>query len=87
MASCRPVIRLPDVDRVQGPGHAALVQDRRRVFEEFYRVRSEQTHGITGTGLGLSLVKRLVEQHQGSIAVDSEPGKGSTFTIRLPAEG
>ena len=59
-------------------------EDRDRVFEEFYRVRSEQTHGITGTGLGLSLVKRLVEQHQGSIAVDSEPGKGSTFTVIIP---
>jgi signal transduction histidine kinase len=57
------------------------------VFEEFYRVRSEQTHGITGAGLGLFLVKRLVEQHQGSIAVDSKPGKGSTFTVRLPSEG
>ncbi len=62
-------------------------EDRERVFEEFYRVRSEQTHGITGTGRGLSLVKRLVEQHQGSISVDSEPGKGSTLTVRLPGEG
>jgi two-component system phosphate regulon sensor histidine kinase PhoR len=72
---------------VRDTGIGLSVEDRDRVFEEFYRVRSEQTHGITGTGLGLSLVKRLVEQHQGSIAVDSEPGKGSTFTVRLPAEG
>jgi signal transduction histidine kinase len=72
---------------VRDTGIGLSVEDRDRVFEEFYRVRSEQTHGITGTGLGLSLVKRLVEQHQGSIVVDSEPGKGSTFTVRLPAEG
>jgi len=72
---------------VHDTGIGLSVEDRERVFEEFYRVRSEQTHGITGTGLGLSLVKRLVEQHQGSISVDSEPGKGSTFTVRLPVEG
>jgi signal transduction histidine kinase len=72
---------------VRDTGIGLSPEDRERVFEEFYRVRSEQTHGITGTGLGLSLVKRLVEQHQGSISVDSEPGKGSTFTVRLPIEG
>jgi signal transduction histidine kinase len=72
---------------VRDTGIGLSAEDRDRVFEEFYRVRSEQTHGITGTGLGLSLVKRLVEQHQGSIAVESDPGKGSTFTVRLPVEG
>jgi two-component system, OmpR family, phosphate regulon sensor histidine kinase PhoR len=72
---------------VHDTGIGLSAEDRDRVFEEFYRVRSEQTHGITGTGLGLSLVRRLVEQHQGSISVDSEPGKGSTFTVRLPVEG
>ncbi|MCX7028643.1 MAG: HAMP domain-containing sensor histidine kinase [Spirochaetes bacterium] len=72
---------------VRDTGLGLSAEDRDRVFEEFYRVRSEQTHGITDTGLGLSLVKRLVEQHQGFIAVDSEPGKGSTFTVRLPVEG
>ena len=72
---------------VRDTGIGLSAEDRERIFEEFYRVRSEQTHGITGTGLGLSLVKRLVEQHQGSIGVGSEPGKGSTFTVRLPLEG
>jgi len=72
---------------VRDSGIGLSAEDRDRIFEEFYRVRSEQTHGITGTGLGLSLVKRLVEQHQGSIGVESEPGKGSTFTVRLPLEG
>lgn len=72
---------------VRDTGIGLSAEDRDRVFEEFYRVRSEQTHGITGTGLGLSLVKRLVEQHQGSISVESEPGKGSAFTVRLPIEG
>jgi signal transduction histidine kinase len=46
---------------VRDTGIGLSAEDRERVFEEFYRVRSEQTHGITGTGLGLSLVKRLVE--------------------------
>jgi signal transduction histidine kinase len=54
------------------------------VFDEFYRARNEHTANITGTGLGLSLVKRLAEMHQGTVAVESVPGEGSTFTVNLP---
>ncbi len=61
-------------------------ENRPRIFEEFYRVRSPETLGITGTGLGLSLVRRLVEQHQGSIEFDSAAGRGSTFRVRLPVD-
>jgi two-component system sensor histidine kinase SenX3 len=57
-----------------------------RVFERFYRgdpARSRQTGG-TGTGLGLSIVKHIAENHGGEVRVWSRPGRGSTFTIRLP---
>jgi len=52
------------------------------VFDRFYRVNENQT---TGSGLGLFITKELVERHGGHIAVASEPGVGSTFTVRLPA--
>jgi len=53
-----------------------------RIFEQFYQVKSNKS----GTGLGLSLTKNFVELHGGTIAVQSEPGKGSTFTIRMPRD-
>jgi len=59
--------------------------EQRRIFEPFYRAPEVVTAQIQGAGLGLSLVKRIVEAHGGRIAVTSEPGKGSTFTVTLPA--
>ncbi len=53
------------------------------IFEPFYRI--EQKESISGTGLGLTVVKEIIDAHHGSIKVSSEPGKGSRFTIRLPA--
>lgn len=55
-----------------------------KIFEEFYRVKNEYTTFISGTGLGLSLVKQLVELQQGKITVESIQGKGSVFTVYLP---
>ncbi|MBV8149971.1 MAG: HAMP domain-containing histidine kinase, partial [Candidatus Eremiobacteraeota bacterium] len=55
------------------------------IFERFYRVEPELTAQTGGSGLGLAIVSALVRAHGGAIAVSSEPGVGSTFTIHLPA--
>ena len=55
-----------------------------RVFEKFERVDNRDTRQAGGTGIGLFLVKHLVERHEGTILVESELGKGSVFTVRLP---
>jgi phosphoserine phosphatase RsbU/P len=55
-----------------------------RIFERFYRVATPQTRGISGAGVGLSIVKGLVDLQVGSIAVESEAGRGSSFRVRLP---
>jgi len=70
--------------RVADDGIGISADDCQRVFEEFYRVRGEHTAGIPGTGLGLSLVKRLAELHEGTVSVTSTLGQGSEFTVRIP---
>jgi two-component system sensor histidine kinase/response regulator len=54
------------------------------IFDEFFRVKAKETRDVTGSGLGLPIVKRIIEAHSGSIKVSSELGKGSTFTVILP---
>ena len=68
--------------RDTGPGIAP--EDHERIFEEFVQVGRRATTPPEGTGLGLSLVKKFVELHDGRIWVDSQPGAGSTFTFTLP---
>jgi signal transduction histidine kinase len=71
--------------KVSDTGVGIPAEEIPKIFEKFYRVKHPKTRHITGTGLGLSLVKGIVESYHGSIGVESVPGKGTTFTIILPA--
>jgi GAF domain-containing protein/anti-sigma regulatory factor (Ser/Thr protein kinase) len=65
-----------------GPGISEAEQER--IFDEFHQVDSSNTKKKGGTGLGLAIAKRIIELHGGRISVESQLGKGSTFTIELP---
>jgi signal transduction histidine kinase len=77
----RPWVELRVADR--GPGIPA--DELQSIFDPFYRGRRAIQDQVHGTGLGLSLVKSIVEAHGGTITVVSEPGRGAAFTVRLPA--
>ncbi len=68
---------------VSDTGIGIPVEEQGRLFTRFYR--SSTAKGIRGTGLGLAIVKGVVENHAGTITVDSQPGRGTTFVVRLPA--
>lgn len=71
---------------VADTGIGMTTQEVGRLFGEFVRIRNDRTRDIPGSGLGLSIVKKIVELAGGEVSVQSEPGKGTTFTVRLPSE-
>jgi signal transduction histidine kinase len=58
--------------------------DQSRVFDRFYRVDKARSRALGGAGLGLSIVRWIVDVHGGEVSVDSTPGRGSTFVVKLP---
>ena len=71
--------------RVRDQGYGMEKQHSDRIFERFYRVDKARSRKAGGTGLGLSIVKHVVLAHRGKVIVESAPGKGSVFTITMPA--
>jgi two-component system, OmpR family, phosphate regulon sensor histidine kinase PhoR len=69
---------------VHDTGIGIKPDDQRRVFERFYRVDKARSRELGGTGLGLAIVKHLAQSFDGTVGVESEPGKGSTFWVELP---
>jgi two-component system phosphate regulon sensor histidine kinase PhoR len=66
----------------QGSGMSKTAQ--KRIFEKFYREHTGDLHNVKGHGLGLAYVKRIIDDHNSQIFVESEKGKGSTFIIKVP---
>lgn len=72
---------------VEDTGTGINAEDLPYIFERFYRADKSRARATGGAGIGLTIAKRLIRAHGGSISVASEPGKGAKFTIRLPIEG
>lgn len=71
---------------VRDHGYGIPLEFQARVFEKFFRLERDVQSETVGTGLGLALVKEIVERHDGQVTLESEPDRGSTFTIRLPLQ-
>jgi signal transduction histidine kinase len=70
--------------QVQDTGIGIAIADQTHIFDRFYRVTSDRSRRTGGSGLGLAIAKAIAQTHQGDIQIQSELGKGSTFTVWLP---
>ncbi len=70
---------------VKDTGIGMTQEDSEKIFEDFVRIKNSETKKISGSGLGLSIVKKIITYYDGNISVDTAPGKGSTFTAKIPS--
>ena len=70
---------------VQDQGIGMDAKELRQIFQKFYRTKRAEASGEVGTGIGLSIVEQIVHHHSGKMEVTSQPGRGSCFTVVLPA--
>jgi signal transduction histidine kinase len=73
--------------RVRDDGVGISPEEQSKVFERFYRVDKSRTRESAGAGLGLAIAEWIVKQHRGSLTVESVPGQGATFIVRIPLNG
>ncbi len=78
------VVGLPGQHHLADQGIGISVEDQQQLFRRFFRSRNAIEQAVPGTGLGLSLVRSIVDAHGGTVSVTSELGVGTTFTVRLP---
>ena len=72
--------------RVIDSGIGIALEDQPKIFDRFYRADKARSRNLEGTGIGLAIAQWIVQQHKGSITVQSSPGKGSTFLVQLPLQ-
>jgi signal transduction histidine kinase len=70
--------------KVKDNGPGIPLGDQPHIFERFYRVHKDRSRDAGGTGLGLSIVKHTAQSHGGNVELESSPGQGATFIVRLP---
>ncbi|XGV97939.1 MAG: two-component system sensor histidine kinase RppB [Leptolyngbya sp. BL-A-14] len=72
--------------QVRDTGMGIAIEDQPHIFDRFYRVQADRSRQTGGSGLGLAIAQAIVQKHQGSLDVQSQIGRGSTFTVRLPLD-
>jgi two-component system phosphate regulon sensor histidine kinase PhoR len=75
-----------NIVEIKDNGIGMKQEEKEKLFQEFFRAKNESTKSISGTGPGLSIVKRIVDSYAGKIEVESEYNKGTTFTVYLPSK-